>query len=45
MECFCEHHALHEWKRERAMGGDPIWCNEWGCNLDINETPFSEEIG
>ncbi|WP_018395628.1 hypothetical protein [Bacillus sp. 37MA] len=44
MECLCEQNVTDELKIEGDMGGDPIWCNKCGCNLDIDEAPISEEL-
>ncbi|GGE83565.1 hypothetical protein [Priestia taiwanensis] len=29
---------------EGDMGGDPIWCTNCGCNLDIDKIPLGKEL-
>lgn len=31
-------------KIEADYGGDPIWCNKCGFNLDMEDLPLSQEI-
>ncbi len=26
------------------MGADPLWCNQCGCSLDLEETTISDEL-
>nr|WP_047155484.1 hypothetical protein [Aneurinibacillus tyrosinisolvens] len=44
MQCFCEEKETHELKIEGDVGADPIWCNQCGCNLDLDEIPISNEL-
>lgn len=44
MECFCEQKETYELKVESDVGADPIWCNQCGCNFDIEDIPISNEL-
>lgn len=44
MECFCEQKETYELKVEGDVGADPIWCNQCGCNLDIDDLPISDTL-
>ncbi|ASS95613.1 hypothetical protein BS1321_17900 [Peribacillus simplex NBRC 15720 = DSM 1321] len=44
MECFCEQKEINELKVEGDVGADPIWCNQCGCNLDIEDIPISNKL-
>jgi hypothetical protein len=40
MECHCEQKETSELKVEGDVGADPIWCNQCGCNLEIEDIPI-----
>jgi hypothetical protein len=44
MECPCEEKETYCLKVEGDVGADPIWCNNCGCNLDIDEIPLSNQL-
>ncbi|MES1041076.1 hypothetical protein FOA20_16620 [Peribacillus simplex] len=44
MECLCEQKETNELKVEGDVGADPIWCNQCGCNLDIEDFPISNKL-
>lgn len=44
MHCFCEQKETYELKVEGDVGADPIWCNQCGCNIDIEDIPISNEL-
>jgi len=44
MECFCEQKETYELKVEGDVGADPIWCNQCGCNFDLEDIPISNEL-
>ncbi|CAH0187230.1 hypothetical protein SRABI80_01510 [Peribacillus frigoritolerans] len=44
MECFCEQKETYELKVEGDVGADPIWCNQCGCNLDIEDILISNTL-
>ncbi|MRX73746.1 hypothetical protein GJU40_16515 [Bacillus lacus] len=44
MDCFCEEAEIYELKVEGDVGADPIWCNQCGCNLDLEYVPISNEL-
>lgn len=44
MECLCEQKETYELKVEGDVGADPIWCNQCGCNLDIDDLPISDTL-
>lgn len=44
MECFCEQKETYELKVEGDVGADPIWCNQCGCNLDIEDFLISNTL-
>ncbi|WP_409304983.1 hypothetical protein [Peribacillus sp. SCS-155] len=44
MICFCEHQETYDLKVEGDVGTDPIWCNQCGCNFDIEEVPISGDL-
>ncbi|MEK4715606.1 hypothetical protein MKY15_22385 [Sporosarcina sp. FSL K6-1540] len=41
MKCLCKQKEVHDLKVEGDIGADPIWCNQCGCNLDIEDIPIS----
>ncbi|KHE73188.1 hypothetical protein [Halobacillus sp. BBL2006] len=44
MRCLCENNDTFDLKVEGDVDTDPIWCNQCGCNLDIEEVPISENL-
>jgi transcription elongation factor Elf1 len=44
MRCFCENKQTFNLKVEGDVDTDPIWCNQCGCNFDIEEVPLSEDL-
>ncbi len=44
MRCFCEGKETYYLKVEGDVDTDPIWCDQCGCNFDIEEVPISEEL-
>jgi len=44
MECFCEQKETYDLKVEGDVTADPIWCNQCGCNLNIEDIPISIEL-
>lgn len=42
MHCFCKNGETFELKLEGDVGADPLWCNQCGCNLDLDEVPISQ---
>jgi hypothetical protein len=44
MRCFCEYKETYNLKVEGDVDTDPIWCNQCGCNIDIEEAPISDEL-
>jgi hypothetical protein len=44
MQCFCEHKEAYHLKVEGDVDTDPIWCNQCGCNFDIEEAPISNGL-
>lgn len=44
MQCFCEQKETYELKIEGDVGADPIWCNQCGCNFDLEDIPISNEL-
>jgi hypothetical protein len=44
MECCCENMKIYELKLEADVDTDPVWCNQCGCNLDLDELPISFEL-
>ncbi|EFV74831.1 hypothetical protein HMPREF1013_04857 [Bacillus sp. 2_A_57_CT2] len=44
MHCFCENKETFDLKVEGDVSADPIWCNQCGCNFDIEEVPLSEDL-
>ncbi|KYD02685.1 MULTISPECIES: hypothetical protein [Heyndrickxia] len=44
MRCFCENKETFDLKVEGDVDTDPIWCNQCGCNFDIEEVPISEDL-
>lgn len=44
MYCFCENKKTHTLKLEGDVGADPIWCNQCGCNLNVEDAPISNEL-
>ena len=41
---LCRSGEAKEFKIEGDVGVGPIWCNQCGCNLDIEDIPISEEL-
>ncbi|WP_286166219.1 hypothetical protein [Bacillus sp. E(2018)] len=35
---------IYELKLEADVDTDPVWCNQCGCNLDLDELPISFEL-
>ncbi|PEC20467.1 hypothetical protein COM96_19355 [Bacillus cereus] len=44
MRCYCENKETFDLKVEGDVDTDPIWCNQCGCNFDIEEVPISENL-
>lgn len=44
MNCLCEQQETYKLKVEGDVGADPIWCNQCGCNLDLDDIPISDEL-
>ncbi|MGE7591027.1 hypothetical protein [Peribacillus sp. NPDC101480] len=44
MECHCEQKETSELKVEGDVGADRIWCNQCGCNLEIEDIPISNKL-
>ncbi|WP_079708639.1 hypothetical protein [Paraliobacillus ryukyuensis] len=44
MRCFCENKEIFDLKVEGDVYTDPIWCNQCGCNFNIEEVPISENL-
>lgn len=44
MKCFCEQQEAYKLKVEGDVGADPIWCNQCGCNVDLEDIPISIEL-
>ncbi len=44
MKCFCEQQETYKLKVEGDVGADPIWCNQCGCNLDLDDISISKEL-
>lgn len=45
MHCFCEDDEEMKYlKVEGDFGADPIWCDDCGSNLDIEEIPLSQPL-
>ena len=44
MNCCCDSGETDDLKVEGDVGADPIWCNECGCNLDIEDIPIPKEL-
>lgn len=44
MRCYCENKKTFDLKVEGDVDIDPIWCNQRGCNFDIEEVPISEDL-
>ncbi|WP_026690365.1 hypothetical protein [Alteribacter aurantiacus] len=44
MHCFCEQKETYELKIEGDVGADSVWCNQCGCNLDLEVFPISNEL-
>ncbi|MBM7603713.1 transcription elongation factor Elf1 [Metabacillus crassostreae] len=44
MECGCGVNKVHEFKVEADIGADPIWCNQCGYNLDIEDFKISKNL-
>lgn len=43
MDCGCEG-ITKNLKLEGDAGTDPIWCNQCGFNLNLEEVPLSHEL-
>lgn len=44
MKCFCEQQETYKLKVDGDVGADPIWCNQCGCNFDLDDIPISKEL-
>jgi plasmid stability protein len=44
MMCLCEQQETYELKVEGDVGADPLWCNQCGCNLELDDVPISNEL-
>lgn len=44
MRSFCEQKETFDLKIEADVGADPIWCDECGCNLELEDTPISNDL-
>ncbi|QOR64995.1 hypothetical protein IM538_14225 [Cytobacillus suaedae] len=44
MRCFCANKESYALKIEGDVGADPIWCNDCGCNLDLEEFPIPSDL-
>ncbi|MFU2018851.1 hypothetical protein ACM6Q7_28240 [Peribacillus butanolivorans] len=42
--CFCEQKENQELKVEGDVGADPLWCNQCGCNFDLEDIPISNKL-
>jgi len=44
LQCFCEQKEYHTIKVEGDVNADPLWCNQCGCNFDIEEIPITDDL-
>jgi hypothetical protein len=44
MKCFCEQQETYKLKVKGDVGADPIWCNQCGCNFDLDDISISKEL-
>jgi len=44
MKCFGEPKKTYDLKIEGDVATDPIWCNQCGCNLDLDDIPISDDL-
>ncbi|WP_246938828.1 hypothetical protein [Bacillus pinisoli] len=44
MKCDCEQQETCKLKVEGDVGADPIWCNQCGCNFELDDIPLSNEL-
>ncbi|GAE37420.1 hypothetical protein [Halalkalibacter akibai] len=44
MKCFCEQEDTLDLKIEGDVGAEPIWCSKCGCNFDLEDISFSNEL-
>lgn len=44
MHCICESKETFNVKLEGEVSADPIWCNQCGCNIDMEEVPISDDL-
>jgi hypothetical protein len=43
---YCNYEGIltNALKVEGDVGADPIWCNQCGCNLDLEDTPITKSL-
>lgn len=39
-----EQKETYDLKIEGDVATDPIWCNQCGCNLDLDDIPISDDL-
>ncbi len=44
MECLCEQKETQELKIEGDVEAEPVWCNQCGCNLDMEGLQISNDL-
>jgi hypothetical protein len=44
LENLCKCEFTNSLKIEADFGGDPIWCNQCGWNLDIEDFPLTDDL-
>ncbi|WP_019155182.1 hypothetical protein [Robertmurraya massiliosenegalensis] len=44
MNCCCEKGEWTKLKIEGDVGADPFWCEQCGCNIDIEALPLSDDL-
>lgn len=44
LENLCKCEFTNSFKIEADFGADPIWCNQCGWNLDIEEFPLTDNL-
>ncbi|GAF63353.1 PTS system transporter subunit IIB [Bacillus sp. TS-2] len=44
MNCFCDAEITYLLKVEADVGAEPIWCQQCGCNLDLDDITISSPL-
>lgn len=40
MNCLCEQKETYVLKIVGDAGADPVWCQQCGCNVDLENVPI-----